>query len=238
MVGLSVGPPCIRVDSEEILLTLTDERAQVARAAPGVTPVDSSEKEAPVCELRWPSVLGEPLVDCLQELMPGEKSLEYAIQGTASVWMPFEQVHSVESADLDIDYFGMAPLDAGGVHSCTQSEPFRTIILQWLMRLLCRPVIIHKLDWTVTVYTENGLDTITMMPTDSPRLTVTLGEWYGSDVFTHIRHELRHTCDISATVDCDMVVQIDLIFRRLRLSFFRRKNLSPGGILPRMPVTR
>ena len=25
VVGLGVGPPCLRVDSEEILLTLTDE---------------------------------------------------------------------------------------------------------------------------------------------------------------------------------------------------------------------
>ena len=37
MVGL-------RVDSEETLLTVIDERAQLARAAPGVTPVDSSEE--------------------------------------------------------------------------------------------------------------------------------------------------------------------------------------------------
>ena len=67
------------MDSEDTLLTLTDERAQLARAAPGVTPVDSSEKGAPVRELIWPSVLGEP------QPMPGEKSLEYAIQLTASV---------------------------------------------------------------------------------------------------------------------------------------------------------
>ena len=75
VVGLGSGPPCLRGDSEETLLTLTDERVQLARAAPGVTPVDSSEKGAPVRELIWPSVLGEPLVDCLQEPIPGEKSL-------------------------------------------------------------------------------------------------------------------------------------------------------------------
>ena len=126
------------MDSEEILLTLTDERAQLAHAAPGLTPVYSSEKGAPVRELIWPSVLGEPLVDCLQEPMPGEKSLEYAIQATASVCMLFEQVHSVESGDVDFDSFGMAPWDAGGMHSRTRSEPFRTIMLQWLMRLLTR----------------------------------------------------------------------------------------------------
>ena len=47
VVGLGVGPPCLRVDSEETLLTLRDERAQSARAAPGVTPVDSSETGSP-----------------------------------------------------------------------------------------------------------------------------------------------------------------------------------------------
>ena len=51
VVGLGVGPPCLRVGSEETLLTLIDERAQLARAAPGVTPVDSSEEGAPVREL-------------------------------------------------------------------------------------------------------------------------------------------------------------------------------------------
>ena len=34
------------------------------------------------------------------------------------------------------------------------------------------------------------------------------------DVFTQIRHELRHTCDISAAVDCNAVIRSDLISRR------------------------
>ena len=38
VVSLGVGPPCLRVDSEETLLTLIDERAQLARAAPDVNP--------------------------------------------------------------------------------------------------------------------------------------------------------------------------------------------------------
>ena len=37
-VGLGIGPPCFRVDSEEALLKRTDERALLARAAPGATP--------------------------------------------------------------------------------------------------------------------------------------------------------------------------------------------------------
>ena len=57
VVGLGVGPPCLRVDLEETLLTLIDERAQLARAAPGVTPVNSFEVGAPVRELIQLSVL-------------------------------------------------------------------------------------------------------------------------------------------------------------------------------------
>ena len=44
VVGLGVGPPGLRVDSEETLLTLIDVRVQFARAAPGITPVESSEE--------------------------------------------------------------------------------------------------------------------------------------------------------------------------------------------------
>ena len=38
--------------------------------------------------------------------MPGKKSLEYSIQATASVWMPFEQVHNVVSDDVDFFRYG------------------------------------------------------------------------------------------------------------------------------------
>ena len=47
----------------------------MARAAPGVTPVDSSEEGALVPELIKLSVLGEPLVDSLQEPMPAVERL-------------------------------------------------------------------------------------------------------------------------------------------------------------------
>ena len=227
VVGLGVGPQCLRVDSEETLLTLTDKRVHSARAAPGVTPVDSSGTGAPVRELIWPSVLGEPLVDCLQEAMPVNKRLEYAIQATCSVWMPFEQVHCVVSGDVDFDSFGMAPWDADGMHGnhCELHEALQTMMLQLFMRLLCRPVIMHGLDRTMTMNTENGLDTIMMITMDSPRLTVTPGEWYASDVLTQSRRDLRQTYGIpevtgamygcrtvwgyprmySATMDCNTV---------------------------------
>ena len=139
VVGLGVGLPCLRVDSAETLLTLIDERAQLACAAPGVTPMDSSEEGAPVQELIWPSVLGEPLVDSLQEPMPVEKRLEYAIQATASVWEPLELVHYVVSGDVNVDSFGMAPWDAGGMHgdSCRPYGTCWKMMFQWLFRLSC-----------------------------------------------------------------------------------------------------
>ena len=101
VVGLGVGPPCLRVDSEETLLTLMDERAQLVRAAPGVTPEDGSAEGAPVLKLIEHSVLGKPLVDSLQEPMPVMKRLEeQAIPATASVWEPQEHLHCVVSDDV------------------------------------------------------------------------------------------------------------------------------------------
>ena len=156
-----------------------------------------------------------------------EKSLEYAIQATASVWMPFEQVHKVVSGNVDFNSFGMAPWDAGGMHGdrCQLHQAIQTMMLQWLMRLLCRPVIVHGLDRNMTMNTENGLDTIMMITTDSPRLTATPGESYTSDGTTQIRCDLRHTHVISAEVDCNTVEPSDMIFLRLSLP---PENVSAG----------
>ena len=243
VVGLGVGP-CLRVDSEETLLTLIDERAQLARAAPGITMVDSSEERAPVWDLIRPSVLGEPLVDSPQEQMPGEKRLEYAIQATASVWEPLEQVHYVVSGDVNFDYFGMAPWDAGGIHGsgCRLYGICWKIMLQWLFRLSCRPVIVNGLDRTMRLNTEYGLDRIMMTNSDSPWLAVTPGEWYASNMLTTMRTDLRQMNGIpevigamyvcrtvwgfpkidSTAVDCGAVELDDLTFRRT--------NFPPGVI--------
>ena len=75
----------------------------------GVTPADSSEEGAPVRELIQLSVLGEPLVDSLQEPMPAEERLEYAIQATVLIWEPLEQMCYVVTGDVGFDSFGMAP---------------------------------------------------------------------------------------------------------------------------------
>ena len=91
------------------------------------------------------------------------------------------------------DPFWMAPWDAGGMQDdrCQLREGLQIMIIQWLIRLLCRSVIMH--DRTMTMNTENGLDTIMMITTDSPQLTVTPDEWYDSDVLTQIRRDLQHT---------------------------------------------
>ena len=140
--------------------------------------MDSSENGAPVQELIRPSVLGEPLVVNLQEPTPAVKRLEYTIQATASVWDPLEQLDCVVSGDVDFDYFGMAPWDAGGMHGGGYRfwEMFWTMMFQWLIQLSCRPVIINGLDRTMRMNTEYGHERIKTTNTDSPRLAVTPGE--------------------------------------------------------------
>ena len=204
MVGLGVGPPCLRVVLEETLLTWTDERAPLARTAPCITPVDKSETRTPVRELMWFSVLGESSVGCLQEPIYGVESLEYAIQTTASVWMPFKQTYNGVSGNTDFDSFEMAPWDAGGIHGDgSQSRD-----------VMCRPTIVHELDRKTTMNMENELDMIILIDTESPRLTVTPGECYASYGSTQIRCDLRHTHDTSAMTDSYTMKPNDMIVRR------------------------
>ena len=99
-VGLGVGLPCLRVDSEDTLLKRTDERALLARAAPGVIP------EMKLVTKFW--MMGR------RRTTTGVKSLKYGLQMTASVWMPFNQTCEEESGDADFDSFKTAPWDAGG----------------------------------------------------------------------------------------------------------------------------
>ena len=189
-----------------------DRRASpVGSCSPGRNPVDSSEEGAPVPELIKLSVLGEPLVNSLQEPMPAAERLEYAIQATALIWEPLEQVCYVVSDDVDFDSFGMAPWDAGGIHGdiCQSRETFRTMMLQWLMRLLCRQAIMNGLIGTMRINTEYGLVRSLMTNADYPRLAVTPGEWYASETMRMIRTDLRQmngiTRIIGAMCDCRTV---------------------------------
>ena len=88
-VGLGVGRPCFRVDSEEALLKRTDERAPLARAATGAAP------EMKLVTKSW--MVGR------QETTNGMGNLKYVLQMTASVWMPFKQMCDEESDDADFE---------------------------------------------------------------------------------------------------------------------------------------
>ena len=125
-VGLGVGLPCFRVDSEEALLKRTDERAPLARAAPGATP------EMKLVTKSW--MVGR------QETTNGMGSMKYVPQMTASVWMPFKQTCD-ESGDADFDAFKTAPWDAGG----TQRDKLHEVI--------CRTMV-HNFDRWTTRNTE------------------------------------------------------------------------------------
>ena len=118
-VGLGVGPPCLQVDSEETLLIWTDERAPLARTAPGVTPGNK--------------LVTKSLMVGRQEPMNGVESLQYVTETMASVWMPFKQTSNEESADTDFDSFKTAPWDAGGI----QGDRFQEVMCQ---------TIVHKLN--------------------------------------------------------------------------------------------
>ena len=104
-------------------------------------------------------------------------------------------------------------------------------MLQWLLRQLCRPVIVHGLDRTMTMNTENGLEMIMMITKDSPWLAVTPGEWYASGMLTLLSCDLLRMNGAmydsrtewgfpqvdSAAADSGAVELEDLIFRRLSL---------------------
>ena len=107
-------------------------------------------------------------------------------------------------------------------------------MLQWLIWLSFRPVIVNGLDRTMIMDTDYGLDRIMMTNTDSPRLAVTPGEWYASDMLTTMRTYLRQMNGIPvvigamydcrtvggfpqidyAAVECGAVELDDLTFRR------------------------
>ena len=169
-VGLGVGPPCFRVDSEEALLRRTDERALLARAATGATP------EMKLVTKSW--MAGR------QETTNGMGSMNYVRQLTASVWMPFKQTCDEESDDADFDSFKTAPWDAGG----TQRDK--------LLEVMCRTMV-HNVDRWTTRNTECELATKMLMNTSCPRLTMTPGEDDASYGGTQIGGELHDTLDIS-----------------------------------------
>ena len=171
--GLGVGPPCFRVDSEEALLKRTDERALLARAAPGATPGRKLVTKS------W--IVGR------RENTNGMETMEYVPQRTASFWMPFKQTCDEESDDADFDSFKTAPWDAGG----TQRDK--------LHEVMCRAMV-HNVDRSTTGSTKCEPTTKILVDTNCPRLEMTPGEGdasYRSTDWSAERHTFRRTLSVS-----------------------------------------
>ena len=183
-----------------------DERAQLVRAVLGVTPEDGSKEGAPVLELIEQLVLGKPLVDSLQEPMPVMKRLEQAILATASVWEPLEHLHRVVSDDVDFDSFWMAPWDAGGTlcDSCRLCVAFWRTLLRSVIRLSCRLAIVDGLNMdmglTDALAVGHNPDMNMKIKTESPRLAVTPGEWYTSDLLATMSTGFRQMENITNVI--------------------------------------
>ena len=145
----------------------------------------------------------------------------------------------VVSGDVDFDSFGMVPWDASGMHGggCRFCETFWTMMFQWLIRLSCRPVIMDGLDRTMRMNTDYGHEGIMTTNVDSPRLAVTPGEWYASEMLTMMTTDLRNCRTVggfpqinSAAANCDAVELDDLIFRR---TSFPPDEFSVGRVVCR-----
>ena len=125
VVGLGVGPPCLRLDSEETL-PVTPEGGPL-EGTPVLEPLEHSvlEKfshdkpmeEALVLEPLEHSVLGKPLdsgslegrsvVDWFVRLIM--EPLDHSVLATASVWEPLEHSNCVVTHHVDIDSLWMTP---------------------------------------------------------------------------------------------------------------------------------
>ena len=96
---------------------------------------------------------------------------------------------------------------------------------QWLIRLSCRPAIVNGLDRIMIMNTEYGLDRIMMTNTESPRLAVTPGEWYGSDMLAMMSTDLRQMNGIPDVIGAMNDLQNSV-------------GVFPRSIPPRLTVAR
>ena len=90
VVGLSFGPPCLRLDSEETLPALLDERGEMSFTVSGVTPDGGPVEGAPVLEPIEHSVREKSLDGGLQEWMPVLEPLEHSVPAITWIEGPME----------------------------------------------------------------------------------------------------------------------------------------------------
>ena len=118
-VGLRVGPSCLRLDQEETLPALLDERGVTSDVDLGVTSDGGPMEGAPVLEPLEHTVLGEPPDGGPMVGAPFLVSIEHSVLEMAlddrhmagiAALDPLE--HSV--LNVDMNSLWMAPWDAGG----------------------------------------------------------------------------------------------------------------------------
>ena len=102
MVGLGVGPPRLRLDSEETLPALLDERGEMSCTVSGVAPVGGPVEGAPVLELIEHSVLEKSLDDGLQERMLVLEPLEHSVPAITWIDGPLEGTPVLEPLEHSV----------------------------------------------------------------------------------------------------------------------------------------
>ena len=137
-VGVRVGPSCLRLDSEETLPALLDERGVMSGADLGVTPDGGPIEGAPVLEPLEHSVLakspdggpmeGAPVLEPLEHLVPEKTPDDGPMEG-APVLEPLE--HLVPEKTLDGGHLevmpDLDPLDSSVLITALDGRPMAGI---------------------------------------------------------------------------------------------------------------
>ena len=179
VVGLGVGPPCLRLDSEETLPALMDERAEMNCTVPGVTPDGGPLEGTPVLE---------PLEHSGLEMSSHDKHME-----EAPVLEPLK--HSVLEK----------PLDGGSLEGRSVVDWFVRLIMELLEHsVLVTAAVWEPLEHSNCVVTDHvDIDSFWMAPWDADG---TIGDGCRPCVtswWTVFRSVVRLSCrPVFVDVDC------------------------------------
>ena len=182
VVGLGVDPPCLRVDSEETLPALIEERAEMNYTVPGITPDGGSLEGTPVLE---------PLEHSGLEMFSHDKHMM-----EAPVLEPLE--HSVLEK----------PLDGGSL----ERRPIVDWFVRFVMELLEHSVMATAAVWEPLEHLDCGvtdhvdIDSFWKAPWDA---SGTIGDSCRSCVTfweTAFRSVVRLSCcPVFVDVDCALL---------------------------------
>ena len=149
VVGLGVGPPCLRLDSEETLPALIDERAEMNRTAPGVTPDGGGGASSGIDRAfgfgkaaGWLSARADACAgtvrafgpgDCMDRWTFGGDASSGAVRAFGSRKVLAREAHSVLKK----------PLDGGSLEGRS--------VMDWFVRLIMEPLE-HSVLATASVW--------------------------------------------------------------------------------------